>query len=509
MMLIKSKKQKRKQADITASKFPDPNYFLDPKNEVNVGRLIRQTRKTKDFKEGKILNIFKDLHKNAGFGHRNDAQEMIRLVTKKLSDYFQFSHENCAEAESIYLAWNRISESYGDEYAAQNILRVALYNQVNNELIVHWANSLVDILISNLSFGMRYKTDDYITNKLNDLIRQLAPSHPDLALNFSFKLIAICDKSNRHDEILKAAKEFSKVALNKMSGKRILALESIEKTEDRSTKATCERFESLTQIPVKLAKINDTSILKQTLDNEFPWFSEITEKLIKNLLIRQLGTGAFYLPPMVILGPPGIGKTSYVNRLSQLVNVPFRVMNMAGKNDNRDLVGTARGWGTGHPSMPITLINEYQIGNPIVILDELDKCGGSDNNGRALDSLLPLLEPSSASRVYDEFLCGHANFSFVSWIGTANNIKQLPTTLLSRLDVVTASSPMTEHYPAIIRSSVHSFCSMNGIHPSQIPPITEADWRWLNKYYKSPRIAKKATEKWLTYHLLNTHNRLN
>jgi ATP-dependent Lon protease len=242
------------------------------------------------------------------------------------------------------------------------------------------------------------------------------------------------------------------------------------------------------------------------LDKEFPWFHKLTQKLISSLQLRLLGNGDFFIPPLLVLGDLGVGKTTYTLRFSALMQVPFRAISLAGKNDNRDLAGTSRGWGTGHPSMMIQLINEHKVGNPIVLVDEVDKCGGSDHNGRALDTLLTLFEPTSSKNFFDEYLSGSCDFSRITWICTANSVKQIPTTLLSRLDVVTVDKPEFEHYPAIVHRSITTFFKDNGIHSAHMPVLAEADWKWLQRYYTSPRVTKKAVYKWLAYRLLSRSN---
>ncbi|HIF17810.1 MAG TPA: AAA family ATPase [Cycloclasticus sp.] len=242
------------------------------------------------------------------------------------------------------------------------------------------------------------------------------------------------------------------------------------------------------------------------MDKEFPWFHKLTQKLISSLQLRLLGNGDFFIPPLLVLGDLGVGKTTYTLRFSALMQVPFRAISLAGKNDNRDLAGTSRGWGTGHPSMMIQLINEHKVGNPIVLVDEVDKCGGSDHNGRALDTLLTLFEPTSSKNFFDEYLSGSCDFSRITWICTANSVKQIPTTLLSRLDVVTVDKHAFDDYPPIVQRSITTFFTENGIHSAHTPTLEAADWKWLQRYYTSPRVTKKAVYKWLAYRLLSASN---
>ncbi|MGB4948011.1 MAG: AAA family ATPase, partial [Candidatus Competibacter denitrificans] len=182
--------------------------------------------------------------------------------------------------------------------------------------------------------------------------------------------------------------------------------------------------------------------------------------------------------------------------------VASRLLALGGQTDNRLFNGTARGWNTARPCLPIAAIMDGGIANPIILLDELDKAGGSDSNGRIHDSLLELLEPSSARRYYDEYLCGHADLAHLSWVATANEINYLPRTLLDRFQVLRVDAPEPAHYPAIVRRTVAAFIARRGLHPAYVTPFDEAEWRWLAQQFGSPRQIKRATELLLSHRLL-------
>lgn len=67
-------------------------------------------------------------------------------------------------------------------------------------------------------------------------------------------------------------------------------------------------------------------------------------------------------------------------------------MNAAGSPDSRELLGTAKGWSPALPAGPSRLIHESGQANPLYVLDEIDKIGSSNHNGRLTDALLTLLE---------------------------------------------------------------------------------------------------------------------
>lgn len=283
--------------------------------------------------------------------------------------------------------------------------------------------------------------------------------------------------------------------------KRIRVLDQIEPAATAEANEALKRYAPLLE-PFPLAPIPDLRALARALDAEFPWCATVTDWLLKQLAVGLHGDGAFQFPPLLLLGEPGVGKTAYMNRVAELSGVASRLLALAGQTDNRLFSGTARGWNTARPSLPIATISDSGIANPILLLDELDKAGGSDGNGRIHDSLLELLEPASARRYHDEYLCGHADLSHLSWVATANDIARLPRTLLGRFRVLRVETPEPAHYPAIVRRTVAAFVARRGLHPAYVAPFDEAEWRWLARQFGSPRQAKRATELLLSHRLL-------
>ena len=282
---------------------------------------------------------------------------------------------------------------------------------------------------------------------------------------------------------------------------RIRVLDQIEPAATAEANEALKRYAPLLE-PFPLAPIPDLPALARVLDAEFPWCATVTDWLLKQLAVGLHGDGAFHFPPLLLLGEPGVGKTAYMNRVAELSGVASRLLALAGQTDNRLFNGTARGWNTARPSLPIATISDSGIANPILLLDELDKAGGSDSNGRIHDSLLELLEPASARRHYDEYLCGHADLAHLSWVATANETAHLPRTLLGRFQVLRMEAPEPAHYPAIVRRTVAAFVARRGLHPAYVAPFDEAEWRWLARQFGSPRQAKRATELLLSHRLL-------
>lgn len=501
-----------KEAEITNEKsadlvdYPTVDEYLNPEYIIDFELLIKSLKPLEQyFPDSCFVDAWvkeSDKNKNGMFSPYIYKKELSELILNIANAFRLTANQNDTD-ENLYVAWSRKAADMGNANGILNLIKYIIGFDLDDELLDFWSRRAFALLHQQVKESTNQVAFDESIQLSHHLICLIIERLPSYALDSALKLQINIDRSSHHIDT-NHINDTIKSLIEKEPG--VLVIESITPSEDRVVRSTLTRYEPLTQALTPLAPIiTDIPLIKSTLDDKFPWLAVLTEKIIKMLMVRQLGRGDFYLPPFMLLGPAGIGKTYYVQTLCELINVPFRTISMSGKSDNRDLVGTARGWTGGHPSMPITLIQEHQIANPIIVLDELDKCGGSDQNGRALDSLLTLFETTTSKRVYDEYLCGNLDLSHITWISTGNEAKNLPAALLNRLEVITIDKPEKAHYPQIINDSMKSFCISNGIHLSHIPTINELDRKWFEKYYTSPRVAKRAAEHWLTNRLLNSN----
>jgi ATP-dependent Lon protease len=146
-----------------------------------------------------------------------------------------------------------------------------------------------------------------------------------------------------------------------------------------------------------------------------------------------------------------VGKTRFARRLAEELSLPFRAIGVGGMNDSFALLGTSRGWSTGHPSPLLDLLAKSRSPSALVLLDEVEKASDRIANSTSVTSaLLGLLEPESARRWYDTFLQTECDLSAMSFILTANALQSLPTPFLSRCQLVVFDEPRREHIEAVV-----------------------------------------------------------
>lgn len=176
----------------------------------------------------------------------------------------------------------------------------------------------------------------------------------------------------------------------------------------------------------------------------FPNFGEVAEVLHDHFALHAMGDGRVSWPPILLVGPAGIGKTEAARWLAERLCLPFRVMDMASTQSGSPLAGSESFWSNSEPGVLFELLAYQPKANPVVVLDELDKTD-KDRPYDPLAALYTLLEPRSARSFIDLSIRDFSiDASHVNWIATANSADNIPAPLLSRMTVIHVQAPTTE-----------------------------------------------------------------
>jgi ATP-dependent Lon protease len=154
------------------------------------------------------------------------------------------------------------------------------------------------------------------------------------------------------------------------------------------------------------------------------------------------------------MAPPGVGKTRFMRRLSEILGMAFHGISMA--SDPLKLTGLSAGWGTARPGEVARFFGRNLSANPLFMLDEIDKCGSMQSQDAHLPSihelLLSLLEQETSRNLTDEYLEFRLDASHISWVCTSNEVWRLPEPLLSRLTVFDIAAPDRSQMLAVAQS---------------------------------------------------------
>lgn len=188
------------------------------------------------------------------------------------------------------------------------------------------------------------------------------------------------------------------------------------------------------------------------LYDKFPNFIEVLDFVKRELYLANLSPHSiFTMTPIILHGAPGVGKTRFTKELSRVMSVEFASLNCGSISAGWVISGSSTSWQEGRPGMVLTNLRDGKTGNPVMMLDEVDKLSG-DQRYDGFGPLYQLLEPTTSNAFKDEAVDIPIDCSKVLWIATANNIKAIPEPIMSRLKSIEVLSPTKEEMPAIIDS---------------------------------------------------------
>lgn len=180
----------------------------------------------------------------------------------------------------------------------------------------------------------------------------------------------------------------------------------------------------------------------EELTDEFPNFSEVVGFYAEQAAIAKIGDkDRVRLPPVLLLGTPGVGKTVFSMRLAEQLGVDRFSVSFSGLSNAGVLSGLSGYWGNGRQGQVFDSLLQGNHMNPVFLLDELDKSAGSGSHRNPLAPLHQLLEMENAKVFKDEFVEISVDTSWFTWLATANDIEEIPLSLRSRLTVFEIAPP--------------------------------------------------------------------
>jgi len=181
----------------------------------------------------------------------------------------------------------------------------------------------------------------------------------------------------------------------------------------------------------------------QALLEELPNFAAVLTDIRKHLALCVDSNDSVELPPMLLLGEPGIGKTHFARRLAGLLGTGFGFVPMSSLTAGWVLSGASSQWKNAKPGKVFDTFLNGDYANPVIVVDELDKAS-ADGQYDPLGALYELLEQQTATRFVDEFVELPIDASGAVWLATANDAARIPEPLLDRLTVYQIEAPDAE-----------------------------------------------------------------
>lgn len=281
---------------------------------------------------------------------------------------------------------------------------------------------------------------------------------------------ALIDKT---DELLMGFMEFAKDKLSKMElenkSERSISRTIIpeievfkaEQVDDLLKYYTTQEQEK--QFKSLIARIKNVSSLKKLatipenweaycvdLEAKFPNFAEVILYIRNQMSLAARSDRALRLSPLLLNGPSGVGKTAFLLTLATDLNTTLKVIDVSSSQSGSPLSGTESHWANSQPGVLWTTLMFGDVGNPIFMLDEIDKAH-SQSKYQPLSPLHALLEKRQAKRFSD--LClpeFHIDASHVIWIATSNSTETIEKQIIDRFIVFNIEKPSVEQMKSIV-----------------------------------------------------------
>ncbi|NCB56523.1 MAG: endopeptidase La [Gammaproteobacteria bacterium] len=207
----------------------------------------------------------------------------------------------------------------------------------------------------------------------------------------------------------------------------------------------------ISQVPwgVEKQQSIDLKRARKILDKDHDGLDDVKDRIIEFLAVgayKKAISGAI----MLLVGPPGVGKTSIGRSIANSLDLPFFRFSVGGMRDEAEIKGHRRTYIGAMPGKIVQALKECQVMNPVIMLDEIDKLGIS-HQGDPASALLETLDPEQNINFLDHYLDLRLDLSKCLFICTANTLDSIPAPLLDRMDTIRLSGYLADEKMAIAR----------------------------------------------------------
>lgn len=210
-------------------------------------------------------------------------------------------------------------------------------------------------------------------------------------------------------------------------------------------------LEWATALPWGVCSQDNMDIIKarQVLEDHHTSLDDVKDRIIEFLALGA-HRGEMGGSIMLLVGPPGVGKTSIGKSIAASLDREFYRFSLGGMRDEAEIKGHRRTYIGALPGKFVQALKDVKVENPVIMLDEIDKIGAS-HQGDPASALLEALDPEQNAEFLDHYLDMRIDLSKALFVCTANQLDTIPSALLDRMDVIRLSGYIAEEKLAIAK----------------------------------------------------------
>lgn len=234
-------------------------------------------------------------------------------------------------------------------------------------------------------------------------------------------------------------------------------------------------LETMLELPWDRMSGEDFTLAKvrKILDKDHSGLEKVKERIVEQMAVVKLRKD-MKSPIICLVGPPGVGKTSLGKSVAEALGREYARISLGGLHDEAELRGHRRTYIGAMPGRIISALKKVKTGDPVIVLDEIDKIG-KDYKGDPSQALLEVLDPEQNNTFHDNYLDVDYDLSNVLFLATANDLSTVSGPLLDRMEVIHIPGYLPEEKVEIAsKHLVAKELEAHGLEPEEISFTPEA-----------------------------------
>ncbi len=275
----------------------------------------------------------------------------------------------------------------------------------------------------------------------NRVKKQMEKSQKEYYLNEQMQAIQkeLGEKDDYQAELMELEERAAKKKWSKEAGDRVRKeVKKLKMMSPMSAEATVVRnyIDWMLDLPWRdyAEEKHDIEEAERILDEDHFGLEKVKERILEHLAVAAL-TDKLRGPILCLVGPPGVGKTSLARSVARALNRSFTRISLGGVRDEAEIRGHRKTYVGAMPGKIIQGLRKVDKGNPLILLDEVDKMS-MDFRGDPSAALLEVLDPEQNSTFQDHYLEVDYDLSPILFFTTANSLHPIPRPLLDRMEII-------------------------------------------------------------------------